>query len=452
MANDPPKGLKISELAKRAGVSPPTIKHYLNEGLLPKPVKTGKTMSYYDPSCVDRIKLIKKLQKEKFLPLEMIKRVLDSGGFDNVDLEVGLALAKSDKLSRQNTPVTEKNVTRVTGLPSAKIRRLENMGLIRPSKGENGKQYNALDLQVIEIARHREEMGLPFDYAVGIMEIFHKAMEKAVQADVRRFMATIVGNIPTEKALRLIREADDQLDEYVVLVRHQVLRSVGQDTIHEMNRLNGRLPGLFFLPLPLESLPTREPARHKAVYRLLAGEFDSAAKTAPDEMGSIRGRAVAILARLLNNEPDEAFMLVQKHFPKPQDDPLAAASAALAYAWKAASAKGFSEPIYLAKNAIKYIQHADTFPEARDDSPAALVFQYISGALFVMLPDIFDLRDLGRGRLEKLVHTLARGRLKTKGLPAWLPQTLKSELAPRVLAQARQYIKQYHNISEPQDD
>ena len=314
MAVAPKKGLKISELARQAGVSPPTVKHYLNEGLLPKPVKTGKTMSYYDPSCVERIRLIKKLQKEKFLPLEMIKRILDSGGHDRMDIEVGLALAKSDKLSRQNKPVNEKNVASVTGLSLSKIRRLETMGMIKPARGESGKQYSALDLQIIEIARQREELGLPFDYAVGIMEIFHNAMEKAVIEDVRSFMANIVGNIPTEKALRLIREADDQLDEYVVLVRHQVLRHLGRQTIRKMNRLTDLLPGLLFLPLPADVLPDREPDRHKSLYHLLAGNFDQAAAFAPDELGPVHGPAVVAISRLLNNDFETAFSLVQTHF------------------------------------------------------------------------------------------------------------------------------------------
>jgi DNA-binding transcriptional MerR regulator len=442
MATAPKKGLKISELARQAGVSPPTIKHYLNEGLLPKPVKTGRTMSYYDPSCVERIKLIKKLQKEKFLPLEMIKRVLDAGKFDNLDFEVGLALAKSDKLSLQNTPVTEKNVTRITGFSLAKIRRLESMGMIKPARDESGKQYSALDLQIIDIARQREGLGLPFEYSIGIMEIFHKAMEKAVLEDVRRFMATIVGNIPTEKALRLIREADDQLDEYVVLVRHQVLRAMGQQAIREMNRLNERLPGLLFLPLPADALPDKEPARQKSLYHLLAGNFDQAAELAPEELGPVQGPAVAVISQLLNNELDASFALVEKHFSKHQDDPLVASAAALAYAWQASSAGGFSEPIYLVKKAVKYIQHADMLPEARGETLSALIFQYVSGALFVMMPEIFDMHEQGRDRLENLIRVLERGRIKTGRLPAWVSRTLKSELAPRILTSARRFLDQ----------
>ena len=60
--------LRIGQLANMAGVSAPTIKHYVKEGLLPRPVKTSRNMAYYDESCVERINLIKRIQKERFLP------------------------------------------------------------------------------------------------------------------------------------------------------------------------------------------------------------------------------------------------------------------------------------------------------------------------------------------------------------------------------------------------
>src|ERR1044072_9119339 len=69
--------LKIGELAEASGVPVPTIKHYLREGLLPEPVKTSRNMAYYSPEFVDRIKLIKQLQEERFMPLKAIKSVLD---------------------------------------------------------------------------------------------------------------------------------------------------------------------------------------------------------------------------------------------------------------------------------------------------------------------------------------------------------------------------------------
>ena len=69
--------LRMRELAEASGVSAGTIKHYLREGLLPDPVKTSRNMSWYPPEFVDRIRLIKQLQEERFMPLKAIKRVLD---------------------------------------------------------------------------------------------------------------------------------------------------------------------------------------------------------------------------------------------------------------------------------------------------------------------------------------------------------------------------------------
>ena len=74
--------LKMSELAERSGVSTGTIKHYLREGLLGdghEVVRTSRNMAWYSPSFVDRVRLIKRLQEERFMPLRAIKRVMDDG-------------------------------------------------------------------------------------------------------------------------------------------------------------------------------------------------------------------------------------------------------------------------------------------------------------------------------------------------------------------------------------
>ncbi|HYI99736.1 MAG TPA: MerR family transcriptional regulator, partial [Thermoleophilaceae bacterium] len=72
--------LKMSELADASGVSAGTIKHYLREGLLGNGgdvVRTSRNMAYYPPGFVERIRLIKQLQEERFMPLQAIRRVLD---------------------------------------------------------------------------------------------------------------------------------------------------------------------------------------------------------------------------------------------------------------------------------------------------------------------------------------------------------------------------------------
>src|SRR5688500_5362378 len=70
----------MKELAEASGVSAGTIKHYLREGLLGdggEIVKTSRNMAYYPRDFVERIKLIKQLQEERFMPLAVIKSMLE---------------------------------------------------------------------------------------------------------------------------------------------------------------------------------------------------------------------------------------------------------------------------------------------------------------------------------------------------------------------------------------
>lgn len=70
--------MRMAELALRSGVSRETIHFYLREGLLPRPRKAGRTVAYYDEEHLSRLKLIRTLREEKYLPLAVIRRLLDA--------------------------------------------------------------------------------------------------------------------------------------------------------------------------------------------------------------------------------------------------------------------------------------------------------------------------------------------------------------------------------------
>lgn len=52
--------LKMAELSSRSGVAASTIRHYLRLGLLPEPLRTGKTMAYYGPEHLERLAQIRR--------------------------------------------------------------------------------------------------------------------------------------------------------------------------------------------------------------------------------------------------------------------------------------------------------------------------------------------------------------------------------------------------------
>jgi len=66
----------LSELAERAGVTPRTIRYYIQSGLLPSPGTSGPG-KHYDDRYLRRIHLIKRLQ-HTHLPLAEIRQRLDA--------------------------------------------------------------------------------------------------------------------------------------------------------------------------------------------------------------------------------------------------------------------------------------------------------------------------------------------------------------------------------------
>lgn len=71
--------LKMRELVQATGVPKSTILFYLAAGLLPPPLRTGPNSAWYDPGCVARIALIRRLQREERLSLAEIAARLHAG-------------------------------------------------------------------------------------------------------------------------------------------------------------------------------------------------------------------------------------------------------------------------------------------------------------------------------------------------------------------------------------
>ncbi len=69
--------MKMKELESRTGVNREAIRYYIREGLLPEPVKPKRNVAEYANEHVERTLLIKHLQDEHFLPLKLVKDVLN---------------------------------------------------------------------------------------------------------------------------------------------------------------------------------------------------------------------------------------------------------------------------------------------------------------------------------------------------------------------------------------
>ncbi|MGD0854357.1 MAG: MerR family transcriptional regulator [Dehalococcoidia bacterium] len=153
--------MRISEVARAAGVSTPTVHYYIKQGLLMPPAVTSRNMAYYDPHCVEEIRLIKELQIKKYLPLAVIKMIMQherTGEQPAHLVEMREALGEMfrplDK-GEKSGGLTFTQLIASSGVPGAVLKKMQAQGLLSPVGSGRDKHYDDIDAN---IARNIKEL------------------------------------------------------------------------------------------------------------------------------------------------------------------------------------------------------------------------------------------------------------------------------------------------------
>ena len=205
--------LRMRELAEASGVPAPTIKHYLREGLLPEPVKTSRNMAYYPPEFVDRIKLIKRLQEERFLPLKAIKNVLDEDP-DRAEAMLELGDQILDRaLAGERSRTSAAEVRKRYGVPKGVLDRLAELEVLTP----NSRGYSPSDVTIIEAISRFRAGG--YDEQIGFTVYdtlrYKSALEELVRQEVDVVMERLAGEVPTERVVEMLEVGAQPLKDLI---------------------------------------------------------------------------------------------------------------------------------------------------------------------------------------------------------------------------------------------
>jgi DNA-binding transcriptional MerR regulator len=209
--------LRMGELAEASGVSAATIKHYLREGLLPEPVKTSRNMAYYPAEFVDRIRLIKQLQEERYMPLRVIKDLLDEDPERAKALiELGDRLLERAKAGEADR-VSAAEVRHRFDVPQEVLDRLAEIEVLTPT--DDG--YSPTDVRIIgAISRFRAG---GYDEQIGFTVYdtlrYKKVMRELVAEEVGVLMERLAGEVDPERAIELIEAGAEPLNELMAAMR-----------------------------------------------------------------------------------------------------------------------------------------------------------------------------------------------------------------------------------------
>ncbi len=217
--------LKMSELAERSGVSAGTIKHYLREGLLgngDEVKRTSRNMAYYPEDFVDRVRLIKRLQEERFMPLRVIREVMGADPeraerlieLEDRIIEKALKAGETGRVSRAD-------VFSAYDVPRNVLDRLEELGILTP----NARGYDADDVAIIEAISRFRAGG--YEEAIGFTVYdtlrYREALQPLVEEEVRVLLDRLVDQVEVERAVEIIASGAEPLRELIGAMHSKLL-------------------------------------------------------------------------------------------------------------------------------------------------------------------------------------------------------------------------------------
>jgi len=216
--------LKISELAERSEVPVATIRHYLREGLLPEPVKTSRNMAYYPPEFVERIRLIKQLQEERFMPLRVIRDLLEREQSDPERLRAMIELEDrilNRALADEGERIPAAQARERYDVPEEVLDRLAELEVLTP----DADGYSPSDMRVIEAISRFRAGG--YDESLGFTVYdtlrYKRALEPLVEEELRVLRERLPGEVDPERALEIIEAGLGPLNDLIAALHTKLM-------------------------------------------------------------------------------------------------------------------------------------------------------------------------------------------------------------------------------------
>jgi DNA-binding transcriptional MerR regulator len=200
------------------------VRHYLREGLLPEPVRTSRNMAYYPPEFVERIRLIKQLQEERFMPLRVIRELLEREDAEPERLRAMIEL--EDRIleralvgERERVPAEE--VRERYEVPAEVLDRLAELGVL--SSSEDG--YSPSDVRVIEAISRFRAGG--YDESLGFTVYdtlrYTRALEPLVAEEVDVLRERLAGDVDPDRAMEIIEAGLGPLNDLIAALHTKLL-------------------------------------------------------------------------------------------------------------------------------------------------------------------------------------------------------------------------------------
>jgi DNA-binding transcriptional MerR regulator len=221
----------MRELEAASGIGRETIRFYIREGLLPEPARTSRNSATYEDKHVSRLKAIKRLQEERFLPLAVIRTLLDAN-----DSATWLAKTRFPTLDAllapRLSPAGERRsiveIMQGQGLDPALADGHVATGMI--GIDADGK-VSPGDAAILETLTQLWDLGLTRDsgFMPADMRIFVDLVDWLVRQEMKMFFGQIADELAETQAVEVVTQAVPLINQLLAQLHNRaVLKQLGE--------------------------------------------------------------------------------------------------------------------------------------------------------------------------------------------------------------------------------
>jgi len=205
---------RMKDLCERTGLPRQVVHFYIQQGLLPEGRKTGRNMAWYGEQHVERLKLIRQLQEERFLPLKAIRAMLeqrDEAFTPNQRLlisEVRQRLGTSLGAAGPPRTVPAAELQRRSGVTSDELRRMVELGMLAVREESGRAHVAAEDAYILELWGQLRAVGFTpeLGFTVADLAMYQEAMAGLLEREARMLTERLAGLAP-EQAASMVERA-----------------------------------------------------------------------------------------------------------------------------------------------------------------------------------------------------------------------------------------------------
>jgi DNA-binding transcriptional MerR regulator len=225
---------RMKDLCDKTGLDRQTIHFYIAEGLVPEGKKTGRNMAWYGDEHLERLRLIRQLQEERFLPLKAIRAVLDEQDEHFTDAQRRLLDDVKRHLSRPRgpfapgeaaPPVDARPLLTRLGLDRRDLEELAEAGLVALHAQRGQLLVAADDVWLLELWGQMRRAG--FTRALGFgapdLALFAETMGDLFGKETQLLTERLSGHPPARVA-EMVERALPIINQFLVRYHERLVR------------------------------------------------------------------------------------------------------------------------------------------------------------------------------------------------------------------------------------